>query len=1054
MMPGLRDLVGSRGAQQSGYRGKDKGLFPREPQQVPPLRFASVGMTNLGVASFCGPLLVEYGTAAIKRLCQVAVRVPRVKASARWAVSAAVVIMALLACGRAHAAVCTTLSSGASQSTLQSALNSCGSGNTVALAAGTFGPITSTVTIPCGVSIIGPAVAYSQTPNQTATINGSSSNGGFGFKYGSSACGSSTPTATFQYFAWNGQKPSNSGGFIELPSGTNNVVIENDWFYGANTVDPSSGESTSAGQIYLCCAGTPGSTTNNITIEKNIFGSTSLSDCSTVMSDTSSPEVNDGGFCNGVGMGGNMTNVYVEYNIFHWLEQGTKYYDTEAEANNVYISYNAYSNIHRNFNETQASGGGSLPVLMYVTYNSFTTPYNGTQGWFSSSANGCLLPNGSEFTATNCATHTDYNVMIQELSGQALGAAIEEWGGASGTTASYNWIQGYPYNGIQWSLSGNFVDSNNVFTMTYGTYNGGYGKSSTNCQVYSDAGWWSPEYTNFPSQKPGTGGSFLPTCSGNTFNSPATNGAAATGTIASATPTISPASGSFTTSQTVTFTNPGTNRDTNTGIWYTTDGSTPTPGSGTAQYIASGGTIAVSTTTTVKAVGMWGAINQPYSYPSGYGYVPSAVVSATYTAGTSPTLNSVTLSTAGSVTTIATGASVQMSAACHYNNGTTTSCNTTDAYGNSVSIWNTSSTSIATISGSGLATGVAVGTANLTAVAAGVTSSPFALSVTAPAVTLTSVTLAGTGGATTVVAGSTNQLIATCHYSDGSTTTCTTTDSHGNAPSSWSSTASTIATVSSGGLVTGVAAGSTNLTAVVAGITSSPALTITVTAAPPTLTGGYLGTPGSANTMVVGGTLQFSAYCTYSNSTTTNCSVADMYGNAVTTWASSNTVSVTIGAAGSANPGLATAVGAGTPYIQAHVGTVALNQWNLTVTAPTVSLTGVSLATTGGVTGLFVGNTNQLVATCAYSDGSTTNCTTTDSHGNVAGSYSSSSGAHATVGASTGLVTGVAAGTTNLTAQTGGFTSPGLPLTVLAIPSGVYIITLSGPVLFSGAVRF
>ena len=131
-----------------------------------------------------------------------------------------------------------------------------------------------------------------------------------------------------------------------------------------------------------------------------------------------------------------------------------------------------------------------------------------------------------------------------------------------------------------------------------------------------------------------------------------------------------------------------------------------------------------------------------------------------------------------------------------------------------------------------------------------------------------------------------------------------------------------------------------------------------------------------------------------------------------------------------------------------------LNEWVLTISAPAVSLTGVSLATTGGVTGLFVGHTNQLVATCAYSDGSTTNCTTTDIHGNVAGSYSSSSSAHATVGASTGLVTGVAAGTTNLTAQAGSFTSAALPLTVLAIPSGVYVITLSGPVIFSGPVRF
>jgi hypothetical protein len=246
------------------------------------------------------------------------------------------------------------------------------------------------------------------------------------------------------------------------------------------------------------------------------------------------------------------------------------------------------------------------------------------------------------------------------------------------------------------------------------------------------------------------------------------------------------------------------------------------------------------------------------------------------------------------------------------------------------------------------------------------------------------------------------------------------------------------------------------MTAVVAGLTSSPALTLTVTAAPPTLLDGYLGTPGSVNTMVVGGTLQFSAFCQYNTSpiTTTNCTVADIYGNAVTSWTSSNTAAVTIGQVGSAHPGLATAVGVGTPYIKAYVGSVALNQWDLTVTAPTVSLTGVSVATAGGVTGLFIGHTNQLAATCMYSDGSSTNCTTTDSHGNVASNYASSNTSQATVGSATGLVTGVAAGTTNLTAQAGSFTSPAVPLTVLAMPSGVYVITISGPVAFAGTVSF
>jgi hypothetical protein len=136
------------------------------------------------------------------------------------------------------------------------------------------------------------------------------------------------------------------------------------------------------------------------------------------------------------------------------------------------------------------------------------------------------------------------------------------------------------------------------------------------------------------------------------------------------------------------------------------------------------------------------------------------------------------------------------------------------------------------------------------------------------------------------------------------------------------------------------------------------------------------------------------------------------------------------------------------------VGTVHLNEWVLYISNPPVSLTGLSLATTGGVTGVFVGFTNQLVATCTYSDGSTTNCSTTDSHGNVAGNYTSSNTSLATVGAGTGLVTGVAGGTTNLTAQAGGFTSSPLPLSVIAVPSGTYTITITGPVTLSGTVHF
>jgi hypothetical protein len=922
-----------------------------------------------------------------------------------------VVVMAFLACGRAHAATC-PISAGASQATVQSTLNSCGSGNTASFATGTYS-FSSAVSVPCGVSLAGPTVAWPGP--YTATLNFSGNNVPFRYPGGCSTA------VKIEYLNWNGGIPSPDGGqVLYFPAGTSNVTISYNYFHGnqGSTSAPNSYD----GLVYF--DGNSGSSVdNNITVSWNTFGQTSMAACSNLMTAYYNGLSGNGGYCVGLGLHNGFNNLLVSNNIFQFMEQGAKVFENQGECVSCVFQYNDFNNIHRIEFETQANIGGSQPTSMTVQYNSLETQYDTNFGsWGLSVANGC--PSG-------CVTNTNYNVLINNEQATGGGGtytpgAIEMWG-SNGTGGNYNLIQGLWANGIMIATTGQFVLNNNTFCMTFG------GSTTPN----GSGGYFNNE----------DGPSHTASASGNTFTT-------ASCPKTSVAPTISPASGSFTTSQTVTFTNPGTNRDANTGIWYTTDGSTPVPGAGTAQYIASGGTIAVSTTTTVKAVGMWGAQNQPTSYPSGFGYVPSAVQSATYTAGTSPTLNSVSLTAAGLVTSITVGGSVQINAACHYNNGSTTGCNTTDAYGNSVSTWNTSNAGIVSLSSSGLAGGAAIGTANLTAVVAGVTSPAFALGVTAASVTLSSVSLATTGGITSLVAGQTNQLAATCHYSDGTTTSCTTTDSHGNAVSTWSSSATTIATVSSGGLVTGVAAGSTNLSAAVAGITSSPLLALTVIAAPPTLTGGYLGTPGSANTMTVGGTLQFSAYCQYSNSTTTNCSVADIYGNAVTQWLSSNTGEVTIGAPGSANPGLATAVAVGSPNIQAYVGAVRLNEWVLYISAPAVSLTGVSLATTGGVTGLFVGQTNQLIATCTYSDGSTTNCTTTDSHGNVAGTYSSSSGSHATVGASTGLVTGVATGTTNLTAKAGTFTSPALPLSVLAVPTGIYTITISGPVRFSGSVRF
>ena len=313
--------------------------------------------------------------------------------------------------------------------------------------------------------------------------------------------------------------------------------------------------------------------------------------------------------CNGVGLGGNEENVTVQYNIFRFLEQGTKVYSGPCcGANPVYLQYNDYNNNHRNDNETQANYGGSLPTLMYINYNSWHTHWSGTTflAYATSSANGCQHP--SLPSATNCVTHTDFNVFVEEVPG-VYANAIEQWGG-EGTTASYNLMQGNIPDGIQLAANGHFSDNNNTFESPL------FGGNPVGCANIT----WNNGIFNSEGDLTAT-----PTCTGNTTSTTVKP-------VTSVAPSISPSGGTFSGTQTVTLTNNGTNRDANTSIWYClTSGCTPSPGASTLYT----GPFTVSSTTTVKAIGMWGAMNQPYSYPAGYGYVPSAVVTATYTAASS-----------------------------------------------------------------------------------------------------------------------------------------------------------------------------------------------------------------------------------------------------------------------------------------------------------------------------------------------------------------------------------------------------------------------------------
>lgn len=237
-----------------------------------------------------------------------------------------------------------------------------------------------------------------------------------------------------------------------------------------------------------------------------------------------------------------------------------------------------------------------------------------------------------------------------------------------------------------------------------------------------------------------------------------------------------------------------------------------------------------------------------------------------------------------------------------------------------------------------------------------------------------------------VAVGGSQQLNATATYNDGSTGSVT-------SAVTWASSSASIATVSAGGMVTGVAAGSATVMASLSGVNGTAP--ITVTAATKTLSSIAV-TPSSAS-IAAAATEQFTATATYSDGSTANVSTT-------ATWTSSSAAVATI-----SSSGLATGVAAGTATITATLSGVSGTAM-LTVAAATKTIT--SIAVTPATMSIAVAATQQFTATATYSDGSTGNISA-----NAA--WTSSSTATATINAS-GLATGVAAGSSTITAALSG----------------------------------
>jgi regulation of enolase protein 1 (concanavalin A-like superfamily) len=292
----------------------------------------------------------------------------------------------------------------------------------------------------------------------------------------------------------------------------------------------------------------------------------------------------------------------------------------------------------------------------------------------------------------------------------------------------------------------------------------------------------------------------------------------------SSSPTILPApSGNYSAAITVTLADAGNTSGVgpqgNTRVFYTTDGSTPSTSS--KLYTAP---FAVQPGTTVKAIGMWGAANQPTSYAAGYGFVPSSVVAAVYPGsnGAKTTVALVSISVSGTSNTIAIGGTLQVSATGTYSDGSSA------PIVSSTVTWSTNNTAILSVSSSGLVTGVSSGSGNVTAKVGSISSSPYAVTV-APATSTSGPTLVSAylnSTADTLVVGGTLQFTMIGVYSDGSS---------GAVPNSsiqWQTSNSSVLTVSSSGLATAVSAGPAMVAASMGSTSSSPWI-VTVSATAP-----------------------------------------------------------------------------------------------------------------------------------------------------------------------------------------------------------------------------
>jgi len=303
--------------------------------------------------------------------------------------------------------------------------------------------------------------------------------------------------------------------------------------------------------------------------------------------------------------------------------------------------------------------------------------------------------------------------------------------------------------------------------------------------------------------------------------------------------------------------------------------------------------------------------------------------------------------------------------------------------------WSSSDTSVATVNSNGVVTGVSRGTCTITATAKDGSGKYASCAVTVNQL-VTGITL--NYSTKTIVVGTTAQLAATASPSNANDTSVT-----------WSSSDTSVATVSNNGLVTGVANGTCTITATANdGSGKSASCTVTIT----TLVTGIT-LSSSTLTVNAGATSQLTATASPDNAT-----------DKTVTWSSSDTNVATVNSSG-----VVTGVSRGTCTITATAKDGSGKSASCAVTVNQL-VTGITLNNT--TLKVKEGNTSQLTATVSPSNANDTSVT-----------WSSSNTEVATVN-SDGLVTALTEGTCTITvtANDGSGKSVICVVTVVADHSG------------------